>query len=306
MMATPARALFLIAPLVAACATTPPPEPQPVAMPVVNLEAEEQAIRARANEMAAAARAGNASKTASFYAEDAVFLPAHMPIVRGRGAITTAWTDMLKTPGLNLTFEPTRITVAESGDLAEDVGTYRMTVQSPQGTYVEDGKYVVVWKKVNGEWRISSDIYNPDKMPPPPPAPVSTAHGAFDAKEMTWNPGPASLPSGVQLAVLEGNPAEPGPFTIRLKASKLVTIPPHTHPGVEHVTVISGHFHIGHGATADWKAAKRLDPGGFTYLPPNTPHFAQLGAGAEIQLHGVGPWAVNYLNPADDPRNKTP
>lgn len=299
----------LVLPLAAGCATTPQVEPQVVTMPQVNEQAEEQAIRDLVRRWDAAIAAKDLDAVAGMYMEDAVLMPPNAPLVRGRAAIRSGWSDMFQTPGFSLSVTPTTVDVAASGDMAEEVGTWRFSGETPQGPMSDEGKYVVVWKKVDGEWKVSSDIFNSDKPAAPPAsaqAPVSTAHGMFNTADVTWSDAPPSLPRGLKVAVLEGDPAQPGPFTLRISAPAATTIPPHWHPGVEHVTVISGTFRIGQGETADWSSARTLRAGGFAYMPPKSPHFAQVTAGTVIQLHGTGPWAITYLNPADDPRNTTP
>src|SRR4051812_29219585 len=68
---------------------------------------------------------------------------------------------------------------------------------------------------------------------------------------LKWQDGPASLPPGARFAVLEGDPAKPGPFVFRVKVPDDYKIPPHTHPKPERLTVISGTFHLGMGETFD-------------------------------------------------------
>jgi quercetin dioxygenase-like cupin family protein len=123
-------------------------------------------------------------------------------------------------------------------------------------------------------------------------------------REMKWETGPASLPRGAKVAVLEGNPAQPGPFTLRVKLPRNYAIRPHTHPGIEHVTVIEGVIFMGHGETFDRDATTRLPAGSFIAIQPGHTHFAMTRGPATIQLHGIGPWAINYVNPADDPRKQ--
>jgi quercetin dioxygenase-like cupin family protein len=82
-------------------------------------------------------------------------------------------------------------------------------------------------------------------------------------------------------------------------------IPPHHHPGVEHVTVLEGTFKVGMGDKFDPSALTALPAGTFAALAPGTRHFAEAKGKTVIQLHGVGPWSLVYVNPADDPRNRT-
>ncbi len=120
-----------------------------------------------------------------------------------------------------------------------------------------------------------------------------------------WAPAPASLPAGAKLAVLEGDPSKAGPFTMRLAMPAGYRIPPHFHPVTEHVTVIEGTFYVGMGETFDAAKANALPTGTFAALEPGVRHFALTKGAAIIQLHGVGPWGLTYVNPADDPRTKT-
>jgi len=120
-----------------------------------------------------------------------------------------------------------------------------------------------------------------------------------------WGPAPALLPAGARLAVLEGDPSKPGPFTMRLSMPDGYRIPPHFHPVDEHVTVIKGTFLVGMGETFDASKATELPTGTFAALAPGVRHFALTKGETIVQLHGVGPWSLTYVNPADDPRNRT-
>jgi quercetin dioxygenase-like cupin family protein len=103
---------------------------------------------------------------------------------------------------------------------------------------------------------------------------------------------------------MEGDPAQKGPFTIRLLFPDGYTIPPHTHPAVEHVTIMSGTFYLGMGATFDKSSAQALPTGAFGYMPAGMKHYAWAQGETIVQLHGTGPWKIDYVNPADDPRKK--
>ncbi len=124
--------------------------------------------------------------------------------------------------------------------------------------------------------------------------------------QIKWGPAPASLPPGAQAAVLEGNPAEPGPFTLRLKAPDGYRIPPHYHPAQERVTVIQGAFQVGMGDKFEESKLTTLPPGTYASLAPNTHHFARTKGETVIQLNGIGPWKLIYVNPADAPQPATP
>ena len=113
-----------------------------------------------------------------------------------------------------------------------------------------------------------------------------------------------SLPPGAKVAVIEGTLNEAVPFTFRLKFPADYKLPAHWHPAIEHVTVISGTFNMGTGDKLDTQKTKALTPGSAAIMQPKTNHFAWTGEEAEVQVHGVGPWAINYVNPEDDPRKK--
>lgn len=119
-----------------------------------------------------------------------------------------------------------------------------------------------------------------------------------------WRPGPASLPSGAQMYVLEGDPTSSGPFTMRLKFPRNYIVPPHYHTAVEHLTVISGRMHLGMGETINMGSATLLSAGSFSMMPPGMRHFAHTLEETVIQVNGNGPWRIVYLNASDDPRNK--
>ena len=109
---------------------------------------------------------------------------------------------------------------------------------------------------------------------------------------------------GVDLAVLEGDPAKDGPFVFRVKIPDGYRVPPHTHPKTERVTVISGTFNIGMGDKFDEKAGKEMPAGSYGQWPAGMKHFAWVKGETVIQIHGTGPWGIQYVNPDDDPRKK--
>ena len=135
-------------------------------------------------------------------------------------------------------------------------------------------------------------------------------HGAhtgmqtYQAADIQWKDGPGSLPAGARMAVLEGDPAKAGPFTMRLQLPDGYRIPPHSHGGVEHITVLAGTFNLGMGDVFDQAATKPMTAGAFGYWPAGMRHFVWMKGPTTLQLHGIGPWTVTYVNAADDPRKK--
>ena len=83
--------------------------------------------------------------------------------------------------------------------------------------------------------------------------------------------------------------------------NRLYQIPAHHHPTTENVTVLSGSFHAGMGDKLDAAKGQTFEPGGFASLPAGMNHYAWTTAETIVQVHGNGPFAIVYVNPADDP-----
>jgi len=131
----------------------------------------------------------------------------------------------------------------------------------------------------------------------------SATHMMATPDELKWTDVP-SLPAGAKIVVIEGPLNEAVPFTFRLKFPANYQIPAHWHPAIEHVTVISGTFNMGTGDKLERSKTKALSAGGVAIMQPKTNHFAWTTGETIVQVHGVGPWAITYVNPADDPRKK--
>jgi len=122
--------------------------------------------------------------------------------------------------------------------------------------------------------------------------------------DLKWVDGPPSLPPGAKVALLSGDPAKEGLFVMRIKMPADYKIMPHSHPGDEHVTVLSGALYISRGDVFDPAKGKELPEGSYAMLPGKSNHFAFAKTETVVQLNSVGPWGITYLNPADDPRKK--
>jgi anti-sigma factor ChrR (cupin superfamily) len=131
----------------------------------------------------------------------------------------------------------------------------------------------------------------------------SAGHSMVMPDELKWADA-GSLPAGVKVAVIEGPLNEAVPITFRLKFPANYQLPAHWHPGVEHVTVISGTFYMGVGDKLNKSSGMPLPAGSVGIMQPKTNHFAWTEKETIVQVHGVGPWGINYVNPADDPRKK--
>jgi hypothetical protein len=127
------------------------------------------------------------------------------------------------------------------------------------------------------------------------------AHKMVMPSDLKWAAVP-SLPPGAQISVIEGPMNEAVPFTIRLRFPANYTIPAHSHPAIERVTVLSGAFHMGTGDTFDKTKTHALTPGAIGIMQPGTNHYAWTDQETIVQLNGNGPWGITYVNPSDDPR----
>jgi hypothetical protein len=123
-------------------------------------------------------------------------------------------------------------------------------------------------------------------------------------EQIDWRPFPA-FPPGVLLAVVVGQPTEPGPYAIRVKAPLDAKLMPHRHPEDRIYTVISGVFYIGFGDKFDGDAVTGYPPGTALVLPGDTWHFHWAKSGEYVtQVTAIGPLGLEYANLADDPRHR--
>ena len=130
--------------------------------------ADERAIRETDIEFSKAGAAKDLERAVAFYAEDAALLEPNAPIVMGKEAIRTAWSQLIAKPGFAISWQPTKVEVSRGGDLGYTMGTYELTTHDPTGKPETDrGKYVTVWKKQpDGSWKAAADIFNSD-LPAP-------------------------------------------------------------------------------------------------------------------------------------------
>jgi quercetin dioxygenase-like cupin family protein len=128
-------------------------------------------------------------------------------------------------------------------------------------------------------------------------------HSTMQADGLKWV-APAAYAKGAQFAVVKGDPSKEGFYVVRLKVPAGFGIAPHTHPNDENVTVLSGVFHIGTGDKFDEKKGTTVKVGGYAYVAKGMQHYAYFPEDTVIQLHGMGPQGITYVNPADDPRKQ--
>jgi ketosteroid isomerase-like protein/quercetin dioxygenase-like cupin family protein len=237
----------------------------------------------------------DSDKFVSHLASDAVVYAPGMPMVRGTEEISSMYGGLSGAPGFSLAWTAARADVSAAGDLGYTVGNYSMSM----GGASEKGKYVTIWKKqADGAWKVAEDIFNSDTPPSPPPAThVMLAPGA-----LTWGDPPPGLPAGAKVAVVAGDPSKAEPFVLRAQMPAGWRVPLHWHPTTENLTVLSGTVSIGM-ESADGPL-QDLTAGGFVALPAEMRHVFVSKTASTIQVHGMGPFGITYVNPADDPRQQ--
>jgi ketosteroid isomerase-like protein len=258
-----------------------------------NVEQERETLMRMDREWAMSVK--DMDKFMSYYAPDATLFAPGMPQANGPGPIREALTKMMSTPGFALQFEPTGSDVAASGDIGYTNGTYKASMNG--GT--EQGKYITIWRKQSdGQWKVRGDIFNADAGAP------ATTHVMFQPNTIKWGDAPPSLPPGAKIAVVAGDPSAAGPFVIRAQFPAGYKVPPHWHPGDENVTILSGTVAMAMGDTWDDKKLETVPVGGYVAIPAQMHHMLLAKTATTLQVHGMGPFVVNYINPADDPSKK--
>ena len=263
--------------------------------PTTNIEQERTALMAA--DRAWSETTKDPEKMAAFFADGGSIYPPGMPIVTGTEAIRKTLAEMQAAPGFTLTWKPTKADVGAAGDIGYTTGTY----QSTMGGATEKGKYVTAWKKqADGAWKVVEDIFNADEAPKT----AAGTHVVMAANALKWGDAPPGMPAGMRAAVVSGDPSQAQPYVLRAQMPAGYRIPPHWHPTLENITVLSGTVALGMGETFNQSAMQDVPAGGFASVPADMHHFFMAKSAATIQVHGIGPFAITYLNPADDPRTK--
>ena len=261
--------------------------------PSVNVEQERNALLALDKEWSQTTKDMN--KFVSYYAPDATIHPQGMPSASGPTAIMDALMKMTSAPGFSLQWTPVRASVSTSGDVGYTVGTYEASMNGA----TEIGKYVELWEKQSdGKWKVKEDIFNADAAAGPPPSKAAL----LAASGLTWGPAPPVFSAGAKMAVVSGDPSKAELFAVRLQMPAGYKIAPHWHPTDERVTVLSGTFGLGMGEK--FGNVKDLPAGSYALLPADMRHFAMAVTATTVQVDGMGPFVLNYVNQADDPSKK--
>jgi quercetin dioxygenase-like cupin family protein len=125
--------------------------------------------------------------------------------------------------------------------------------------------------------------------------PDGVVQHAVSSAEIAWRQCPPSLPSGCEIAVLEGDPQAPGLFTVRFRLTDDFVMPPHTHPRDERVTVLAGRMAVGFGIDATRAGAREFGPGDYYVNARGAVHKVWAEKSSEIQITGLGPWEAHFV-----------
>jgi uncharacterized protein (TIGR02246 family) len=264
--------------------------------PALLAQGDAQVIQGLENDWQRAIAARDVNAIVALHAPDAVVMMSNSPLASGSAAIRSAYNGLVNTPGLSLTWVPTKIDVV-SPRVATDIGTYTLAYDTPQGRVTDHGNYTTVWHKINGQWRVAIDAPVTTT-----PFPITGADLAdmqmLPSSGIAWSdfssPG---FDPGTKIAVLHGDPGKKGDYVLRLQFPGGYKFPVHWHPGGEHLTVMSGNFLFAMGNTADWNAVRTYGPGDFIYIPARHAHFGGAQGTTVIQLHGEGPFQLVLGSP---------
>lgn len=130
-------------------------------------------------------------------------------------------------------------------------------------------------------------------------SPPTAGLTALTPSEMKWTGGALALP-GMEQLNLVGDPAKPGPYTLRLKLPAGYKLAPHTHPDSREVTILSGTWYMGYGEKSDPAKLKALPAGSFFTEPANVAHFVEVREPTMVQVSGTGPSGRKFVNPTDN------
>jgi len=122
----------------------------------------EQLLRDLDAQWAKAAAAKDVEQTIGYYSADAIVLPPNATSAATKDTVRNVWKDMLATPGLVITWQPTKVQLSKSGDMGWVSGTYELTINDASGKPINDrGKYLEVWEKqADGNWKCAADMWN--------------------------------------------------------------------------------------------------------------------------------------------------
>ena len=264
-----------------------------------DIREEQAALRAADQEWSESLRE-DVDTFLSYLTTDATIHMTGLPPLDSPEAIRREISSRAESSGYSAQWRASEVQVSASADLGYTVGAYTVTRTNVAGNAIpETGKYVAIWRKQSGQWKIAEIISNADTPPPS----ASLPHVIVDGRTLTWNASD-SMPPGARVARLAGDPGKPGAVTVRVQFPAGYRLPPHRHPDDEHLTVLSGTIAVGMGDTFNEAALKDVPAGGYIVFPATDSHYVLSRTAATVQSISMGPLGVVYANTSDDPRRR--
>lgn len=135
--------------------------------PRVDIEAETAAIRARGEALVAAESAMDTQAALAFWAPDGIIQGHGVPLMQGQDQLAALYDGFFQAV-VEFGSTTTRIEVAASGDMAWEYGINRAVVPGADGPLLDMGKYVAIWRKMNGVWYVAAVAFSSDAPAPTP------------------------------------------------------------------------------------------------------------------------------------------
>jgi quercetin dioxygenase-like cupin family protein len=155
---------------------------------------------------------------------------------------------------------------------------------------MKKNRVVYVCALLSGITALGTRVYSQNKPE------GAAAHKIVHLADLQWTP----IIKGCDLSAVSGDPNADGTaFVVRIRCADGAKIPAHWHPTDENVTVLKGTFLVGMGETFDETKLQTMNAGNFVSMPKEVRHFAMSKGESIVQVHGVGPFKVNWVNPAE-------
>lgn len=154
---------------------------------------------------------------------------------------------------------------------------------------MKKNRVVCICALLAGATAFGTRVYSQEK------AETAASHKIVRFADLKWTP----IMKGCDLAPVSGDPNADGTFVLRIRCVDGTKVPPHWHPADENLTVLKGTFLVGMGETFDETKFSTMNVENFTVVPKEMRHFALCKGETIVQVHGAGPFKVNFVNPAD-------
>jgi quercetin dioxygenase-like cupin family protein len=167
---------------------------------------------------------------------------------------------------------------------------YRFAAVPRRRAYMSKRRLVETFVALTAVIALAAGVQSQEKKENAP------SHKIVHFGDLKWTP----IMKGCDLAPVSGNPNAVGePFVLRIRCADGTKIPAHWHPTDEHLTVLKGTFLVGVGETFDETKLQTMNIGNFITMPKEMKHFAMVKGENIVQIHGSGPFKVNWVNPSE-------